>query len=66
VRETSKGGCGNDFNVCDISAGTIGAVGNNGVGVSGVSWRVHIIGCKHTSMGFGSFADSIQCIRWCR
>ena len=28
------------------TAGTIGAVGNNGIGVAGVNWNVRILACK--------------------
>lgn len=44
-------------------AGTIGAVGNNSVGVVGVSWTVKIIPCKFLAAnGSGSTAGAIQCI----
>ena len=43
-------------------AGTIGAVGNNGIGVVGINWRVKLIACKFMSSG-GSGPDSaaIEC-----
>lgn len=48
-------------------AGTIGAVGNNGVGVAGVAWNVSLIGCKFlTSGGSGYTSDAIECISYCR
>lgn len=44
-------------------AGTIGAVGNNEVGVAGVSWRVRLMACKFLdSSGYGSTADAITCV----
>ncbi|MFG0450122.1 S8 family serine peptidase [Shewanella sp. YQ_9] len=44
-------------------AGTIGAKGNNGLGVAGVNWDVTIIGCQFlTPAGTGSTADAIACI----
>jgi subtilisin family serine protease len=48
-------------------AGTIGARGNNGIGVAGVCWRVKIMPLKFlTSMGSGTTAAAIQCIDWAR
>jgi subtilisin family serine protease len=42
-------------------AGTIGAVGNNGVGVTGVNWNVKIMALKFlNSSGSGSTADAIS------
>lgn len=44
-------------------AGTIGAVGNNGVGVVGVAWNVKMIGCKFlNASGSGSTSGAITCI----
>lgn len=44
-------------------AGTIGAKGNNALGVVGVNWDVSIIGCQFLSpSGTGSTADAIECI----
>jgi subtilisin family serine protease len=44
-------------------AGTIGAVGNNGVGVVGVNWTTRIIGGKFLDAGgFGSTANAINAI----
>jgi subtilisin family serine protease len=43
-------------------AGTIGAVGNNGIGVTGVAWRVKILPCRFLDdHGEGSTADAIAC-----
>jgi len=44
-------------------AGTIGAVGNNDLGVAGVNWNVKMIALKFLdSTGWGSDADAIECI----
>jgi subtilisin family serine protease len=44
-------------------AGIIGAVGNNGKGVVGVSWKVKIIACKFLdSSNVGTYADAIECL----
>ena len=41
-------------------AGIIGAVGNNGYGVTGVNWDANLIGVKFLgSDGFGTYADAI-------
>lgn len=46
-------------------AGTMGAVGNNGVGVVGVNHETSIIGCKFLAAdGFGSTANAIKCINY--
>jgi len=44
-------------------SGTIGAKGNNGVGVVGVNWDVKIAGCQFLDTdGYGSTAGAIACI----
>src|SRR2546427_1838941 len=44
-------------------AGTIGAVGNNAVGVVGVNWTTKILACKaFDDTGVNSTADSIECV----
>jgi len=44
-------------------AGTIGASGNNGVGVTGVNWNVTLLPCKFLdSSGGGTNADAIACL----
>jgi subtilisin family serine protease len=46
-------------------AGTIGATGNNGVGVVGVNWTVRIMACKFlAAAGSGSVADAIDCLEY--
>jgi len=47
------------------TSGTIGAVGNNGIGVTGVCWRVKIMALKFLSAsGSGSTANAIKCIEY--
>lgn len=42
-------------------AGTIGAVGNNGIGVAGIAWRTRIMALKFLdSSGSGNLADALQ------
>jgi len=44
-------------------AGTVGGVGNNGVGVVGVNHQVSIMACKFLSAGgWGSISDAITCL----
>jgi thermitase len=44
-------------------AGTIGGVGNNGIGVTGVAWNVSLMGVKFLSgSGSGTLADAIKAI----
>ena len=46
-------------------AGTIGAKGNNGLGVVGVNWNVRIVACKFLdSNGSGSIADATKCFMY--
>ena len=46
-------------------AGTIGAVGNNGLGVAGVNWQVSLMGLKFLSgSGSGSLADAVKAINY--
>ena len=48
-------------------AGTIGAVGNNGVGITGVAWSVKIMALKFlASTGEGADSDAIECIDYAR
>src|SRR2546426_447199 len=48
-------------------AGTIGAVGNNSVGVVGVAWRIQIMACKFLNAApDGSISDAIECIDYAR
>lgn len=45
-------------------AGTIGARGNNALGVAGVNWNVKMIGCKFLDKGpgYGYLSDAIECL----
>lgn len=46
-------------------AGTIGAVGNNGIGVAGVNWKVKLMALKFLSAsGSGSDADAVKAINY--
>jgi subtilisin family serine protease len=48
-------------------AGTIGADGNNGIGVVGVNWNVKIAGCKFLDQsGYGSLSGAIACLEYVR
>lgn len=44
-------------------AGVLGAVGNNGIGVVGVAWRVQILACKcFDQFGIGDISSCITCL----
>lgn len=44
-------------------AGTIGAAGNNGVGVVGVNWKVQLMACKFLDdSGSGFTSDAVTCL----
>jgi serine protease len=45
-------------------AGTIGAVGNNSVGVAGANWTVKIMALKFLGPDGGSTADAITCFEY--
>jgi subtilisin family serine protease len=47
-------------------AGIIGAVGNNGIGVSGLNWNVRLMAVKflHGAAGFGELADALKGIEY--
>jgi len=46
-------------------AGTIGAVGNNGIGVTGVCWNVQLMALKFLDgNGSGANSDAIECIEY--
>jgi subtilisin family serine protease len=48
-----------------LTAGVIGAVGDNGVGITGLNWRVRILPCKsHDAQGSGSVASIIECYQY--
>jgi subtilisin family serine protease len=44
-------------------SGTIGAVGNNAIGVAGINWQVQLLPCKFLdSTGAGSTGNAIACL----
>ncbi|MEZ0343289.1 MAG: S8 family serine peptidase [Caldimicrobium sp.] len=46
-------------------AGIIGAVGNNGLGVVGVNWKVKILACKFLGLGgSGYLSDELKCFNY--
>jgi subtilisin family serine protease len=46
-------------------SGTIGAAGNNGIGVAGVNWNTAIIGAKFLDRrGYGSTSDAVDAISY--
>ena len=47
-------------------AGTVGAVGNNGVGVSGVAWSIQLMGARFLGQNGGATSDAIEAIAYCR
>ena len=63
--------CNDDANPMDDHghgthcAGTIGAVGNNGIGVAGVNWAVSIAALKFLSAGgSGAISDAIDAVNY--
>jgi subtilisin family serine protease len=48
-------------------AGTIGATGNNGIGLTGVAWGVRLMALKFlSSTGSGADSDAVTCIDYAR
>ncbi len=47
-------------------AGTVGAVGNNGVGVVGVNWQVSLMSLKFLGPNGGTDADAIRAFNYAR
>ncbi len=45
-------------------AGTIGAVGNNGIGVVGVAWSVEIMALRFMGVSGGWTSDAIDCLEY--
>ena len=45
-------------------AGTIGAVGNNGIGVAGVNWNVKLMACKFLGAFGGTTAGAVSCLNY--
>ncbi len=46
------------------TAGTIGAVGNNGVGVVGVNWQCSIMACRFLGPNGGTISDAIAALNY--
>ncbi|MDE3068503.1 MAG: S8 family serine peptidase [Verrucomicrobiota bacterium] len=58
---------GDDYGHGTHVAGTIGAVGNNEIGVVGVAWRVQIMACKFLdATGNGTIDGAIACLDYAR
>jgi subtilisin family serine protease/subtilisin-like proprotein convertase family protein len=65
VGSTPTGDPMDDFGHGTHVAGIIGAVGNNGIGVSGVAWNVQLMAVKFLdSTGSGSTANAVKAINW--
>jgi len=48
-------------------AGILGAVGNNGIGVCGVAWRIRLMSCKFIDAnGSGATSDLLECLEYAR
>jgi outer membrane protein assembly factor BamB len=47
-------------------SGIIGAIGNNGIGIAGVAWKVQLMGLRflHGGDGTGSVSDAVTCINY--
>jgi len=62
---TNSGNPLDDNNHGSHCAGTIGGVGNNGVGVTGVAWKVKMMALKFlSSSGSGATSDAIKVINY--
>ena len=48
-------------------SGVIGAAGDNGIGVSGVTWKGKVLNCKFINkQGQGYIGDALKCLDWCK
>ena len=64
---TSEGSPVDDLGHGTHVAGIIGAVGNNGIGVTGVAWKVRLMALKFLdNAGDGATSDAIVCIDYAR
>jgi serine protease len=45
-------------------SGTIGAAGNNGIGVTGVAWNIKLMGLKFLGSGGGDIAGAVRAINY--
>jgi subtilisin family serine protease len=56
-----------DFGHGTLVAGLLGAVGNNGIGITGVAWEAQIMACKCLdSSGNGSDSAAVACLDYAR
>ncbi len=63
----NSGNVMDDFGHGTHVSGIIGAVGNNGIGISGVAWKVQLMACKFLdNTGDGDTSDAIRCIDYAR
>ncbi len=63
---TNSGSITADFHATHVG-GTIGAVGNNGIGVVGVNWNVRLMSLKFLGgVGSGSTADAIRACNYAK
>ena len=62
---TNSGALIDDFGHGSHMAGTIAAVGDNRIGVIGVSWKTRIMGCKFiTAFGTGTTSNAVKCFNY--
>lgn len=62
---SDNGNIMDDFGHGTHVAGSIGGVGNNGVGIAGVNWNIRMLGCKFLSAsGSGTTASAIKCFNY--
>ncbi len=65
LNDPAAGNPKDDFGHGTHVAGTIGATGNNFVGVPGVNWDVQVMALKFlSSSGSGTVADEIECLNY--
>lgn len=56
------------YNHGTLTAGSLGAVGNNATGVAGIAWNISIVPVKinyNDGNGYAFFSDVIDGIEWC-
>jgi hypothetical protein len=62
INGTCSPGGMDDFGHGTHVAGTIGAVGNNGIGIAGINWQIQLLSCKFLdSTGSGYASDATLC-----